>query len=88
MKNQISFKISGKNTIENVVDKEYSTNATVYDFLNKVIEVAKETGYELGDVHLVFNRENGNEIIFNNDMIFVNIEDKTDFCKTINFEEQ
>lgn len=85
MKNQISLKISGKNTIEDVVDKEYSTNATVYDFLNKIIEVAKETGYKLDDVHLVFNRENNN--VFNNDMIFVNIEDKTNFYETINFEE-
>lgn len=89
MKNIINLEVSGETTIENVLEKEYTTNANTYDFLEKVIEVAKEKGYNLNDVHLVFSKDNEKplNLLDLSIMRFVHIEDKTDYYRVINFDE-
>lgn len=90
MKNIISLEVSGETTIENVLEKEYTTNANAYDFLKKVIEIAKERGYNLDDVHLVFSKDNEkpSNLLDLSIMRFVNIEDKTDYYRVTNFDEE
>ena len=89
MKNIISLEVSGETTIENVLEKEYTSDANTYDFLKKVIEIAKERGYNLDDAHLVFSKENEkpSNLLDLSIMRFVDIEDKTDYYKVINFDE-
>jgi len=89
MKNIINLEVSGETTIKNVLEKEYTTDANTYDFLKKVIEVAKEKGCNLDDVHLVFSKDNEklSNLLDLSVMRFVHIEDRTDYYRIINFDE-
>ena len=77
MKNIIGMDISYSNDYTNGIitnsNKEYITKESTYDFLERVIKVAKEKGYRLIDVDLTFDgraKNNGKK-----DMKFINIED-------------